>query len=125
MISCMLEDKNRDLAYNDIQESINIILDYIKDLTEDVFKQDRKTQDAVIRNLEVIGEAVKDIPKKVRSRYPEIPWISIIGMRNKLIHHYFGVDLDIIWKTIHDDIPRLKLIIEEIIKDRENSTKKE
>ena len=74
----------------------------------------KKNQDSVIRNLEIIGEATKKISKKLKSQYPDIPWKEMSGMRDKLIHDYFGVDVDVVWKTVNDDIPFLKSLIETI-----------
>jgi len=84
----------------DILESIKDITDFTDGMTVDQFSVDRKTVRAVIRCLEVIGEAANKIPNNVREKYPEVPWIEIIGMRNRLIHEYFGVDVNIIWQTI-------------------------
>ena len=78
------------------------------------FRNDGKTKDAVIRNLEIIGEAVNRIPKEIKRKYPNIPWQQIIGMRNKVIHEYFGVDVGILWKTIREDIPSFKRSIKKI-----------
>jgi len=72
------------------------------------FFDDTMVQDAVIRNLEVIGEAVRNLPPDLRRRYPEIPWRSITALRNVLIHEYFGVDLEIVWRVVQRRIPALK-----------------
>jgi len=81
------------------------------------FLRDRKTQDAVIRNLEIIGEAAKNLPSNIKERYPKIPWRALSGMRDKLIHAYFGVSLSIVWETIKNDLPVLKQQVESILKD--------
>ena len=73
-------------------------------------------QDAVIRNLEVIGEAIKSVPTEVRDRYANIPWQRIAGLRDMLIHHYFGIDVDIVWDIVQNKIPELKIQIEGILK---------
>ena len=70
----------------------------------------------MVRRIEIIDEAIKNIPSGFRNKYPEISWKSVAGMRDKLMHHYFGVDLEKVWKTIIDDIPRLKEEIKEILK---------
>jgi uncharacterized protein with HEPN domain len=67
--------------------------------------------------LEIIGEAAKNIPKSIRGRYTEIPWEDIVGMRNKVIHDYFGVDLEVIWKTLHKDLPPLQVAVAKILED--------
>lgn len=96
------------LYIEDIKKSIVKIEKYTKRISREKFLKDEKTQDALVRNLEIIGEAAKNIPHKVRAAYPQIPWRGIITMRNKIIHEYFGVDLDILWQTVKEDIPELK-----------------
>ncbi|ABB15567.1 HepT-like ribonuclease domain-containing protein [Carboxydothermus hydrogenoformans] len=102
------------LYLSDILESAKKILDYTKNITYDEFMLDSKTIDAVVRNLEIIGEAANKIPEKITALYPEIPWRSMIGMRNLLVHEYFGVSIKIIWETIKRDIPDLIKKIENI-----------
>ena len=92
----------------DILDSIENIEEFIRDLTYDDFLKDIKTQFAVVRALEIIGEASKKIPSEIRDKYTKIPWREITGMRNILIHDYFGVDLEVVWKTTSIDIPPLK-----------------
>ncbi len=75
---------------------------------------------AVVRALEGIGEAAKKIPRTVRDRYPELPWQAIVGMRDKLIHEYFGVNLDVVWKTIHTDLPALQPVIARMLEDEDD-----
>jgi uncharacterized protein with HEPN domain len=79
------------------------------------FKNDRKTINAVIRSIEVIGEASKKIPKNIRERHPDIPWKKIAGMRDKLIHEYFGIDLEILWKVAKEEIKKLEPGIKQIL----------
>jgi uncharacterized protein with HEPN domain len=81
------------------------------------FVKDRKTVFAVIRALEIIGEAAKNIPLQVKNRYPQIPWKEMAGMRDKVIHEYFGVDLKRVWSTVNNDIPSLKTDFEKILSD--------
>lgn len=81
------------------------------------FIEDKKTIKAVIRSLEVIGEAANKIPLDVRESYPEIPWQEIIDMRNKLIHEYSGIDIDIVWQTIEDDLKPLEETVRKILND--------
>jgi uncharacterized protein with HEPN domain len=99
---------------NDILESIADIESFIEGMTFEDFLRDKKTQNAVIRSIEVIGEAAKKIPKSIRDKYPSIPWKKMTGMRDKVIHEYFGVDLKILWKTIKEDIPSIKPLIEQL-----------
>ena len=92
----------------DIIHSIERISSYTSGITREEFGRDTKTQDAVIRNLEIIGEAAKNIPESFKEKYPEVPWKRIAGMRDKLVHHYFGVSMDIIWATVKNDIPEIQ-----------------
>ena len=102
------------LYLEDIVSAINKIEKYTKRLSFNRLKKDEKTIDAVIRNLEIIGEAAKHLPKQIKEKYFNIPWKEIVGMRNKVIHEYFGVDVDILWGTINEDIPDLKRKIREL-----------
>lgn len=106
-------------------------LDYIEDIIEamdktrqftagmeyDNFVKDDKTVSAVIRKLEIIGEAVKKIPEKIKGKHSEIPWKDMAGMRDKLIHEYFGVDLRRVWNTVKRDIPNLKPLFNKILNE--------
>ena len=87
----------------------------------DAFVLDKKTVYAINRALEIIGEASKQIPVLVRNTYPEIPWKNMAGMRDKVIHEYFGVDLKRVWNTVNNDIPRLKPLFEKILKDSQQT----
>jgi len=100
---------------NDIIESIADIKEFTTGMTRESFSTDKKTIKAVVRSLEVIGEAANKLPDHVRDRYPEISWQEIIGMRNRLIHEYFGVDLDIVWQTIEEDLEPLENAVKKII----------
>lgn len=91
-----------------ILESIKNIEDFIKDSSKNYFLKDKEKQSAIIRQIEIIGEAVKNIPDSFRKKHTNIPWIKIAGMRDKLLHHYFGVDLKTVWKVIKEDLPDLK-----------------
>ncbi|OAA24445.1 DUF86 domain-containing protein [Kosmotoga sp. DU53] len=101
----------------DIIEAINRIMIYIDNLTYNEFLDDLKTQDAVVRNIEIIGEAAKMIPLHIRQKYSRIPWKEIAGTRDKLIHDYFGVNFDIVWAIIKNDLPELRKQIESIKSD--------
>ena len=90
----------------DIQNSVEKIFKYTKNINYEEFVANDMIKDAVERNFEIIGEAVKNLPENFRNRYPHIPFKQIAGMRDKLIHDYFGVDYEIVWKTIKDKLPQ-------------------
>ena len=85
-------------------------------ITEDFLKGIR-TRDAMVRNLEVMGEAAMRIPDDIRERYPEIPWAQIVGFRNRLIHGYFLVDYGIVWEIVQDELPQLRRRLEQIMQE--------
>ena len=98
-----------------ILESIEWIERETQGLSQDQFMQNVPTQDAAIRRLEIIGEAVKNIPTNFKKEYPNIPWKKIAGLRDKLIHGYFGIDLELVWKIIERDLPLFKKQIQEML----------
>ena len=89
---------------DDILEAITFIREYVKSMDYKAFEADRKTQDAVIRNLEIIGEAARTVPEEVRDKAAEIQWHKIIALRNILIHEYFGVNLKILWDVVQNKL---------------------
>jgi len=109
-----MKERSSELYLKDIIHSINRIFEYTKDLSYNEFCKDSKTFDAVVRNYEIIGEATKNISDELKSTHPEIPWKEMAGMRDKVIHAYFGVDMDIIWETTQNMLPGLKSILEKI-----------
>ena len=96
----------------DIAAAIDKIQDFVRGDTKDSFAKDTKTFDAVIRNLEVIGEAAKQIPDDVRSKFTDVPWKEICGLRDVLIHQYFGVEAETLWDIVQNELPPLKRQIE-------------
>ena len=102
---------------NDILEAITSIEEFIGSKKYNEFVKDDKTSSAVLRKLEIIGEAVKHIPNEIRDEYPQIPWKSVAGLKDKLIHGYFTVDYKLVWGVIENRLPELKLIIIQIIKE--------
>ncbi len=110
--------KGRDVSdyVNDILTAISDIESFTKDMTFTTFAEDKKTVYAVIRSLEVLGEATKRIPKSLRQEYPDIPWNKMAGMRDILIHDYMGVDLKTVWKVTQDRLAELKPLLEKLQK---------
>ena len=104
-----------------ILKSIERIKKFTKNINKENIEKDELIQSAVIRQIEIIGEAVKNLPIEFIAKYPYIEWREIAGMRDQLTHHYFGVDLEIVWKTIKEDLPKLKENISKIIKEEENT----
>lgn len=100
-----------------IIESIKNIESFMKKISKEAFFKNKEKQSAVIRQIEVVGEAVKNLPKDFRNKYYNIPWNDIAGMRDKLMHHYFGVNLETVWKTVKEDVPNLKSKILKIKRD--------
>ena len=101
----------------DILDAISKIAKFIERMTSDQFANDDKTTYAVIRALEIIGEATKHIPEQVRRKYPKVSWREMAGIRDKLIHDYFGVNKEVVWKTVTEDLPKLEPEIRFILAD--------
>ncbi|MBU1598699.1 DUF86 domain-containing protein [bacterium] len=101
----------------DILDSIIDVEQFVKGIRFEDFAEDRKTIFAVIRGIEVIGEAAKCIPNLIRDRYPEIPWKAMAGMRDKIIHEYFGVDLKVVYKTATQHLPKIKPLIQKVLEE--------
>lgn len=112
-------DKKREyLDYlQDISESIEKATSFTQGMDYESFQNDDKTVYATIRALEVIGEATKKVPSSIREQYPEIPWREMAGIRDKLIHDYFGVNKEVVWKTVKQDLPDLRPQIKKVIEE--------
>lgn len=114
----------KDSAYlHHIYDAISAIEEYTRDITREEFFEKRIIQDAVIREFEIIGEATKNLSEELRKKYSDIPWNKVAGMRDKLIHGYFGVNLNLVWETIHNQLPVLKDDISKILKQISMETK--
>lgn len=106
----------------DILESINQIKKHLKKISsKNEFLKNTTIQDAIFRRLEIIGEATRNLPAEFRRKYPHIPWQKISGTRDKLIHQYFDVDLEIVWETVNEDLPKLKEQISKLLNELPNS----
>jgi uncharacterized protein with HEPN domain len=103
------------LYLKDILDAIESIENFVQGMDQESFKADDKTVSAVIRKLEIIGEAAKGVPEEIRTGKPDIPWREMAGMRDKLIHFYFGVDYDLVWSTVARRLADVKRQIKEIV----------
>jgi uncharacterized protein with HEPN domain len=99
----------------DILESAGRAMHYVDGMSYEKFMADPRTQDAVMRNLEILGEATKRLSQRVREANPEVPWRNMAGVRDRLIHHYFGVNLDIIWQIVSEELPEVADQVRQIL----------
>lgn len=111
------------LYLDDILEALIKIERFVKDMSLGEFKQDARTVDAVVRNFEIIGEAAKQLPEDIRQSYPDVEWKEMAGMRNKLIHAYFHVNLEVVWKTARQRVPKLRSVVRRVSDDLEGGHK--
>jgi len=103
-----MSDREWKLFVEDILESIELIESYVANMDIENFKNDRKTIDAVVRNFEIIGEASRNIPDEIKNKYQNVDWKGMIGLRNRIAHGYFGINLTIIWEILKQELPLLK-----------------
>jgi len=107
--------RNYKLYLADILSAIDSIERFVAGMDVATFQKDDKTTSAVIQKLEIIGEATKQIPDEIRQNHPHVPWKEMAGMRDKVIHFYFGVDHQLVWRAIKERLPHVKLEIQEIL----------
>lgn len=101
----------------DILQATEEALAFVQDMSFSAFVVDRKTNLAVVRTLEIIGEAARHIPTAFRRRHPQVPWQDMVGMRNMLVHQYYGVDSEVLWRTVLEDLPTLRHAVNGILMD--------
>jgi len=111
--------RNVTLYLMDILQNMRDAEEFILGMDYEQFKADKKTSNAVLRSIEVMGEASKHIPNEIRTRYTSVPWKEMAGMRDKLIHDYLGIDAETVWLVVKERIPSLKPVIEDILRDLE------
>lgn len=109
------------ITCKDIRQSAQKALAFLGNMTYETFVTDEKTAFAVVRALEIVGEAGKRIPQAIRDRYPEVPWRSMTGIRDKLIHDYVSVNLEVVWRTVTEDLPALLPLIQQMLDDLQAS----
>ncbi|HHT9121038.1 MAG TPA: HepT-like ribonuclease domain-containing protein [Candidatus Hypogeohydataceae bacterium YC41] len=107
------------LYLKDILEAIEAIESFVGGVDFETFKNDDMRASAIIRKFEIIGEAAKNVPESIKQKHSSIPWGDMAGLRNRLIHFYFGIKYELVWNTIKEDIPRIKPLVSKILKNLE------
>jgi uncharacterized protein with HEPN domain len=110
-----MSPRDWEFRLEDIAEALDRIFEYVQGMDYDNWLKDRKTIDAVVRNLEIIGEAAANVPESIQEQFAGIPWGKMKGMRNILVHEYFGLDNQVLWKTIQEDLPPLQQAIQKVL----------
>lgn len=113
----MTADRLVDDALNDILSAAEKAIEFVEGMSLNDLEDDDRTEYAVIKALEIVGEASRRVPTSFRDPHPQIPWKEMSGMRDKLVHGYFGVNLEVVWKTIHEDLPPLISTLRALIKE--------
>ena len=111
-------------SLRDMLDNAKRAIRFAKGMNYKAFEKDEKTIYAVIRAVEIIGEAAGNIPEEVRAKYPDIPWRDVRGMRSKLVHQYFGINMEVVWQTVREDIPALIAAITKIVKQEKKDEDK-
>lgn len=114
-----MSKRNWKLFVEDILESIELIKQYVENMKIDNFKEDRKTIDAVVRNLEIIGEASRYLAEEIKQKYLKVDWKGLSGLRNRIAHEYFGLSVEIIWEIITKELLPLKNELEQILREND------
>jgi len=114
-----MTDRNIKLYLKDILEAIEAIERFVENMNFEEFRNNDLVSSAVIRKFEIIGEATRNIPQEIRKKYPDIPWKTMVGFRDKLIHFYFGIKYELVWETIKSKLPELKEKIKKVLEDLE------
>ncbi|MGC8767441.1 MAG: DUF86 domain-containing protein [Brevinematia bacterium] len=112
-----MNKRNVEIYLKDIIQAMEAIENFVKGMDYEEFRNNDLVSSAVIRKFEIIGEATKNIPQELRKKYPDIPWKTMAGFRDKLIHFYFGIKYEIVWDTIKLNLPELKEKLRKIIED--------
>jgi uncharacterized protein with HEPN domain len=111
-----LKKKDRSELYlKDLLDSMDQVMAYLEGMTFDEFEKDKMRIDAVLRNIQIIGEAARNISEEIKENYPDIPWRRMIGLRNIVVHAYFGVDLEMIWRISTVNIPQTQPQLEKVV----------
>lgn len=116
-----MNKRSYQIFIEDALVAVDKIARYTENVNYDDFCQNEMMVDAVLRNLEVLGEAARNVPDEIKVKYPHVPWKRMVGLRNIVIHEYFGIDLENIWKIIDENVPETRSELVKILKDLEES----